>query len=115
MERPINNLTKCICKDCLEIARWQPTIMVRTSENDNTFRLETSMSLCDKHKKEFTINDVIPDSIMPQVETLFTGKFIYPPKKENMILEWKPITIAIVDSFGKLIGEAEVKNGAIVR
>ncbi len=110
----MKNLSKCICKECFSIGRWRPYITVRIPENDNVFEIVPDMPLCDKHKREFGLDDVIPDSSMKQLQAMFSAKFIHPPKKENMSLEWKAITIEIVDSLGRVLGETEVKNDAII-
>ena len=110
----MNKLSQCVCKGCFGIARWTPYILVRIPENDNSFQIDLNMPLCDKHQGEFKFDDVLPETSIKAIQKLFTKKFIHPPKKENMVLQWKATTVKLVDSFGRLLREAEVKHGAIV-
>ena len=100
--------SKCICKGCLGIAKWKPDVIV-VIENDNTFRLDFEMPLCDVHKESFGIDDVIPDETMKLIKALFVSKFLPAPKKENMKIKWCQLTdIEIFTSLGRLIGTTRV-------
>lgn len=105
----------CIVKGCLELAKWLPCVAVRLPDNDRPFKLDfENLCICDTHKNRFTLNDIITDKRLSEIQTMFKMTFLTQPTREHMTLSWVKDTfrtqIPLFDSNGKPLGEINIIN-----
>lgn len=109
----------CLVKDCLCLSAWTPTVEVWSADNDKKFRLDFNIPVCDKHKATLTLKDIIPDATLSVIQDLFRFKFIHPPTRETMKLEWTvetPKVLSFYGTNGKKFGDVGVvNNGGLIK
>lgn len=99
---------------CLHMARWQPSVLVTLPGNDNKFRLDFVIPVCEDHKKGMTLKDVVPETTLKKIQQMFHMSLSRSPTYEDMTLEWRvylPDFIEITDTKGNPCGKVGV-NGA---
>lgn len=104
-----NEPLPCSHPGCLGLARWKPIIKVAMPDNDRTFELQFPWFMCDTHKDSLTLDDMIGDKNIAEIQCMFINKTIHPPKKEHMTLRWESLYIPIFSS-DELIGQTIVRK-----
>ena len=105
----------CVVPGCLALAKYVPAVSVKLPDNDIPFKLDfANLCICQKHKDEYTIDNIITPSRFIEVQNLFRLANLGAPKKEYMKLEWLfdsfKSSIPLFDSLGKPLGDIKVIN-----
>jgi hypothetical protein len=103
------NINNCSYIGCHEKAEWKPSVIVKTPENDKSFSLDFPWPVCNNHKQVIKLNDIIGGTVLDTIKKMFSEKFIYPPKKENMKLHWEKSIIPV------FVSNKQIANIPIIR
>ena len=103
----------CVVNGCLELAKWVPIVKVKLPDNDNPMALDfNNLCICDTHKNQFTLVNIVTDTRLTEIQTLFKLSYLTQPLREHMELTWGldtyTTTIPLFDSSGKPLSNVPV-------